>query len=141
MQLLLPRTDLRRLLFFSRPFLRCLSRHHLIRLPDQLPQLIPPHRIEPVQHHPLVAPDIGSRMNVLALDQLRKSLRRALETKPRIVQANNRKDLSSDLEEEIVAPLQILSSLRESQAKFANRVCIHAVSILNRIDPAVNQTL
>src|SRR5271165_3007320 len=81
------------LVFFPRLFLRSLRRHHLIRLPNQPPQLIPPERIQSVQHHPLIAPHIRRRMNVLTLDQLGKNLRRTLETKPRIVQANNRKDL------------------------------------------------
>jgi aryl-alcohol dehydrogenase-like predicted oxidoreductase len=80
-------------------------------------------------------------MNVLALDQFGKNLRRALETKTRIVQADDRKDLPANLETKIVAPLQILSGLRKCQAKFADCVCIHAVSILNRIPRTVNQTL
>src|SRR5258706_16097744 len=83
---------------------RLLSRHlcrdHLIRLPDQLLQLFPRHRIQPVQHHPLVAPYIRRGMNILVLDQLGKNLRRALEAKPRIVQADDRENLPADLEAE-----------------------------------------
>src|ERR1022692_3630296 len=64
-------------------------------------------------------------MNILALDQLGKCFRRALETKPRIVQTHDRKNLSADFETEIVAPLHVLGGLGKCQAKLANCVDIH----------------
>jgi len=67
-------------------------------------------RIQPVEHHPLVAADLRSRTNVLALDQVSENLWRALEAQPRIVEANDRKNLSSDFEAKIVAPLQVFLS-------------------------------
>jgi aryl-alcohol dehydrogenase-like predicted oxidoreductase len=80
-------------------------------------------------------------MNVLALKQFGKSLWRALETKPRIIQADDGKNLPPEFEAEIIAPLQVLFRFRKCQAKFADCFNVHGVSILNRIDPAVNQTL
>jgi hypothetical protein len=65
-------------------------------------------------------------MNVLTLDQFSETLRRALETQPRIIQANDRKNFAPDLEAEIVAPLQVLSGLRERQTVVANGIDAHA---------------
>jgi hypothetical protein len=122
-----------RLTFGSAPlfpglFPRSFRRHHLKRLPDQLPQLIPPHGVEPVQHYPLVPPHIRRRTNVLTLNQLRKSLRHTLEAKPRIVQTGYRKNLPANLEAEIITPLHILGGLRKCQAILANGIDIHALA-------------
>jgi hypothetical protein len=107
--------------------LRRLRRYHLVRLPNQTLQLVPTHSIQPVQHHPLIAPNIRRRTNVLALDQLCESLWCALQAKPRIIQPEQGKDLVTDFETKIVAPLQLLSSVRECQAKFANGVDVRCV--------------
>jgi hypothetical protein len=104
---------------------RRLRHHHLIRLLDEILQLIPTQRIQPIQHHPLVAPDIRRGTNVLALYQFGENLRRALETEPRIVQPEDGKNLSTDFETKIIAPLQAFFGQRKRQAKFANRVDIH----------------
>src|ERR1700730_4662135 len=115
----------RSLLLFRLLFPRRLRRHHRIRLPDQLLQLVPADRIQPVQHHPFVAAYVRGRMNVLALNQLGKGFRRAFEAKPRIIQADDRKNPSPDLEAEVVAPLQVLGGRREGQTKLANRIYVH----------------
>src|SRR3979411_792775 len=62
---------------------RSLRRHHVIRLPDRFFQFVIRQRVQLIQHHPLVAPDVRRRTNVLALNQFPESLRRALEAKPR----------------------------------------------------------
>lgn len=66
-------------------------------------------------------------MNILALDQLGKSFWRALETEARSVEAHDGENLPTDLEAEIVAPLQVLGSVRKGQAKLANCVGVHGV--------------
>src|SRR5271169_4111912 len=58
-----------------------LQRHHIIRLPDQVLQLMVAQGIETVQHDPLVAPDVGRRMHVLPLDEFCKGLGSAFEAK------------------------------------------------------------
>src|SRR6267154_2603664 len=94
-------------------FHRCLRGYHLIRLLDQILQLIPPDRFQPVQHYPLVASDIRGGTNVLAFNQFGENFRRAFEAEPRIVQAEHAENLSANFEAEVVAPLQMLGRLRE----------------------------
>ena len=53
----------------------------------------------------LPAPHIGRRTNILALNELGKSLGGTFQTKLRIVQADDNKNLPSDFEAKIVAPL------------------------------------
>src|ERR1700726_4042297 len=79
----------------------------------------------------------SDRMNVLALDQLSKNLRRALQTKLRIVQTEHGKNLPADLEAQIVAPLQILRSdecprARSTQQKSPARTSNKAADCPNR---------
>lgn len=67
-------------------------------------------------------------MNVLAFDQFGKDFGGALETQPRIVQADDGKNLSTDFEAQIVAPLQILRCPRECQTELANGVGVYSVT-------------
>jgi hypothetical protein len=75
----LPRRTFRNTLLSSglfRPRLHC---HHLIRPLNQYTQFAPRHRIQPVQHYPLVSSKVRCRTNVFALDQFCKTFGRALE--------------------------------------------------------------
>src|SRR5713226_1633217 len=107
---------------------RRLRDDHLIRLPDQIFQLFPSDGVQLVEHHPFVASDIRSWMNILTLDQLGEGFRRALETEPRVVQADDRENLPTDLEAEIVAPLQVLGRTRERQTVGADGINVHNAS-------------
>lgn len=102
-----------------------LCRHHRVRLPNQLLQLVPRRGIDPIEHDPLVTSDIRRRTNILTFNQLGKNLWRALEAEPRVIQAHDCENLSANLETKIVTPLQILGCMRKCQAKFADCVCIH----------------
>ena len=116
-------------------FGRRLRRHHLVGLLYQLLQFIPRDRIEAIEHHPFVSANVRRWANTLALDQFRKLLGGTLETEAWIVQTEHDKNLIGDLEAEFVAPLKILGSPRQIQAKLTNRVYIHWLSILNRSGP------
>jgi hypothetical protein len=126
-------SDVRSSLFLDRRLssicLRRFRRHHLIRALNQILQLLPIHGVQPIQHHPLVAPNIRRRTYILSFNQLSETLRRALNAKPRIIQPEHGKnlaaDLAIDLETKLVAPLQLLRSAGECQAKFANRIYVH----------------
>jgi hypothetical protein len=86
-------------------------------------------RVQPVQHHPLVSPDVGCGTNILALDQFRERLGRAFEAHPQIVQADDGKNLPAyflaHLEAERIAPLQLLNRVREGEAVGANGIDVH----------------
>jgi hypothetical protein len=107
--------------------LRRLGYHHLIRLSDQFPQLAPAQGIQPVQHHPLVTADVRRGTNPLALDQLGKTIRRALEAKPGIVEPEHGENLAADFETKVVFPLELLSSMGKGETKFADGIGIHGV--------------
>src|SRR6202035_5772558 len=102
---------------------------------------MPAQRIQPVEHHPLIAAYIRSGMDVLMLDQFRESLRGALQTEARMIQPEHDKNLAANLEAEIVAPLQVFRGLGKCQAKFSNCIDIHSVRVLNRMAGTVNQIL
>src|ERR1700693_4796070 len=51
--------------------LRC---SHLIGLPDQVLQLVLPKRVQPIEHDPVMMPQVRGRPNIVPLNQLRKSL-------------------------------------------------------------------
>ena len=111
---LLPRTSLP---FRHWPLRLCdsLLRDHRIRLRNCFPQFIVTQRIQPVQHHPFVSPDIRRRTDVFPLAKFGKMLRCALETNlvRHRIQPQDHKDFPIDLEAKIVFPLQVFLCRRK----------------------------
>jgi hypothetical protein len=73
----------------------------------------------------LITSNVWRRTNILALNQLCERFGRTLEAHPWIVQTDHRKNLSSNLETQIVAPLQILGCFGKGQTVGTNIIHIH----------------
>ena len=58
-----------------------------------------------------------------------------------MIQPEDDKNLATNLEAKIVAPLQVLRSLGKRQAKFSDCIDIHSVRVLNRMAGSLNQIL
>src|SRR5580658_1189159 len=82
--------------------------------------------VQPLDHDPVVPSEIRRRPDVLALNQLRKNLRRTFERKPHPIQPQHGEHLLPHYETEGIAPLKLLRRFGKRHAVSANGIYVHS---------------
>src|SRR5581483_484273 len=101
----------------------------LIRLPDEIFELVGANGIETLDCYPVKLPHVVARgMDALALHQFGINFGRALESEASLAgdfQAGNNEHLAGNFEQQGLSPLQLLARLGKGQAVCADGVEVH----------------